>query len=341
MRYLSDDEAPTFLPGPEELVRLCEAALAALVDPAGPDGPGHAHLPPKTPIAVGRGEAFAHAMPAAVVIDGMRLVGMKWISGDPGAPPPNIGGVILLEEPGGTGLKAIVSAAGLTGARTAAVTIAGVKAVPPRTRRAAAGEPWRVTFVGGGVQAHAHRAALTAFAPDAHVRFVTRRPAEELPLGPYDEVARPEGLGDAIADADIVITSVAFGTPGRELDPERIAPGATVVATDYATAVTAASLDGLREHGPFDPHMPRLITDDAPQFDVTRQAGKLPGYPPADVTLGALLSDPDGLGRTVRERPVGTTMVINHLGVAVCDLAIAWGVVTRAERAGAGLDLPR
>lgn len=345
IRYLSDDEAPRFLPEPHERVRLCEAALAALVDRVGPAGPGRSDLPPKVPVAVGRGEAFAHAMPAAVEIDGVRLVGMKWIAGDPAAHPPNIGGAILLERPGATGLEAIISAAGLTGARTAAVSMAALRAVPPRTRRAAAGEAWHVTFVGGGVQALAHRSALKAQAPSARVRFVTRRPEHELPLEPADDVVRPEHLAAAIEGADVIITSVAFGTPDREIDAEWIEPGATLVATDYATAVTAATVAGVRshgtEHGGHESDLPRLIVDDALQFDATRAAGKLPGYGAADATLGDLLVAPDGLGQRLRNRPIGTTTVINHLGVAVCDLAIAWGVLRAAERAGAGDEVPR
>jgi ornithine cyclodeaminase len=341
IRYLSDVEAPRFLPGPAERVRLCEAALAALTRKADGSDAGFADLPPKLSVAVGRGGAFAHAMPAAVELDGRRLVGMKWISGDPDAPPPNIGGAILLERPGGTGLAAIVAAAGLTGARTAAVSMAALRAVPPRTPHVAQGAAWRVVFVGGGVQAASHREALAAEVPDARVRFVTRRPASDLPLRPGDEAVGPDALTASLTGADVVITSVAFGTAGRELDPDRIVPGATLIATDYATAVTARTLAGIGRHGPSPSDLPRLIVDDAAQFDATRGAGKLPGYRPADATLGALIADPEGLGRRVRERPVGTTVVVNHLGVAVCDLAIGWGVVQAAERAGAGLELPR
>jgi ornithine cyclodeaminase/alanine dehydrogenase-like protein (mu-crystallin family) len=340
LRYLDDALAPTLLPPVDERVRACAGALSALVDKAGPDGPGRADLPPKVQVAVGRGEAFAHAMPAAVRIGEHRLVGMKWISGDPRRPPPTIGGLILLEDPEAGGLRGLVAAAGLTGARTAAVSMVGLQAAPPRTARAAAGEPWRVTFVGGGVQAFSHREALAAVAPEARVRFVTRRSVGELPLRDGDEASRPEHLGEAVRGADVVITSVAFGTPEREIDPALLEPGATVVATDYATAVTAATIGGVRGHGDA-PGMPRLIVDDAEQFDATRASGKLPGYGPADATLGRLLTDPDGLGRAVRERPVGSTVVVNHLGVAVCDLAIGWAVLRAAEERGAGTELRR
>jgi ornithine cyclodeaminase len=340
LRYLDDELAPRLLPPVPERVAACAAALRALTHKAGETGPGRADLPPKQALAVGRGEAFAHAMPAAVDVEGARLVGMKWISGDPDRPPPTIGGLILLEDPEVGGLRGLVAAAGLTGARTAAVSLVALDVAPPRTERTAAEAPWQVAFVGGGLQAIAHREALAAVRPSARVRFVTRRPADELPLRDGDEVASPAELDVAIADADVVMTSVAFGTEGREIDAAQLTPGATLVATDYATAVTARTVQGIRAHGTA-PDLPRLLVDDDAQFDATRASGKLPAYPAADATLGQALADPDGLGRRLRERSTGTTLVVNHLGVAVCDLAIGWAVLRRAEAEAAGTELPR
>lgn len=246
----------------------------------------------------------------------------------------------MLEDPGMGGVRGLVSAAGLTGARTAAVSLAALQLVPARTERAAAGGPLHVVFVGGGVQAFSHREALATLLPAATVRFVTRRDAGDLPLHDGDDVVRPERLAASLPDADVVITSAAFGTAGRELDPDRLAPGATVIATDYATAVTATTVRGVRGQGDVGA-LPRLIVDDRAQFDATRDGGKLPGYGPADATLGELIAGADGVGRAVRERPVGTTVVVNHLGVAVCDLAIGWAVLEAAEAAGAGAELAR
>ena len=340
LRYLDDGLAPSLLPPVPDRVAACAAALTALTSKAGENGPGRADLPPKRALAVGRGEAFAHGMPAAVQIEGRRLVGMKWISGDPQRPPPTIGGLILLEDPEVGGLRGLVSAAGLTGARTAAVSLVALDVAPPRTGRVAEGAPWQVAFVGGGVQAIAHREALAAVRPSARVRFVTRRPEGELPLREGDEVVPPDELDTAIGNADVVITSVAFGTKDREIDAAQLTPGATVVATDYATAVTASTVQGIRAHGSA-PDLPRLLVDDDEQFDATRASGKLPAYGAADATLGQALADPEGLGQRIRERSVGATVVVNHLGVAVCDLAVGWTVLRRAEEEGAGMELPR
>ncbi len=340
-RYLDDRILGDLLPSASEAAEPCTAALVALERRACADDPGLSDQPPKVPVAVGRPGAFAHGMPAAVVLDGTRLVGAKWISGDPERPPPRLSGLLLIEDPEVGGVRGILSASAVTGVRTAAVSLAALRAAPPRTEGAASGRPWRVALVAGGTQAVHHRAALEQVAPDATVTFVTRRAPGELPLRPNDAATGPDRLHEAVAEADLVITSVAFGTPGRELDPSRIRPGATVVATDYATAVTARTVAGVREHGA-DWTGPRLITDDPVQFDATRAKGALPDYPPADATLGALLRDPaSDAGRAVRERPVGATVVVNHLGVAVCDLAVGWAALRRAEATGAGVLLPR
>lgn len=348
LRYLPEADVYDLLPPVQEQVAIVADALASLSDPATAERPGRAHLPPKVPVVVDRGEAFAHAMPASVQLGPTRVVGMKWISGDPARPPPTITGVILLEDARHGGLRGIVAASALTAARTAAVSMVGLQVAPPRTRQVTGGGAWRVAFVGGGTQAFSHRRALLRLYPAATVRFVTRRAAGDLPLSPDDDAVGPEGLREAVADADVVITSVAFGTRGREIEPAWIRPGATVIATDYATAVVASTVAGLRLTAPAAPEdedTPVLITDDAGQFDATRALGKLPDYGPADASLGALLADPSGAGRRVRDRATGRTVVVNHLGVAVADLALAWAVLAAAEGStvagGAGTLLPR
>ncbi|MEX2502715.1 MAG: hypothetical protein WD336_10080 [Trueperaceae bacterium] len=365
-RYLDDTTVADRLPPVADLIEACAQALTALVRPTQASGPSWADLPPKMPVDVARPGAFAHGMPAAVrlsdgrLTDGrlsdVRLVGMKWISGDPERPPPRLSGLLVLEDPDVGGVRGLLAASDLTAARTAAVSMLGLRCAPPRTARSEAGEPWRVALVAGGRQAAGHRAALATVAPQASVTFVTRRDPRELPLHDGDRAVGPDRLHETIDGADVVITSVAFGTRGREIDPGRLVPGARVIATDYATAVTAATGAAVREHGPRygpqpgaqpgpqpGPHgdVPRLITDDPAQFEATRAQGKLDGYGPADAALGALLLDGERTGRAVRERPVGTTVVVNHLGVAACDLAVGWAVLRNAEEHGAGVVLVR
>ena len=326
-RYLSEADVAALLPSIEEQITLVERALRDVAR-------GDAHQPPKVPLDLGGGAPFAHAMPAAIDLGdaGGRVAGAKWISGGGGAP---IGGVVLVERPGASGLRGIVAAAALTAARTAAVSGAGLRVAPPTTDRARAGGALSAAIIGGGVQAVTHRAVLQLLAPGAPVAFYSRRAASELPLLPGDRVA--SSVDDAMKDADIIVTAVAFDTAPRKITLDSITPGATLLVIDYAATIGGTLVDGLRARGSV-----RVITDSAAQFDATRAAGKLGSaltgaWPAADVQIGELL-DSAASG----DAPSGAvTTLVNHLGISACDLVLADAILTAAEERGVGTLLPR
>jgi ornithine cyclodeaminase/alanine dehydrogenase-like protein (mu-crystallin family) len=267
-------------------------------------------------------------MPAAIDGVGGRLAGAKWISGGGGAP---IGGVVLVERPGASGLRGIVAAAALTAARTAAVSGAGLRVAPPTTDRVRAGGALSAAIIGGGVQAATHRSVLQLLAPGVPVAFYSRRAASELPLLPGDHVA--SSVDDAMKGADIIVTAVAFDTAPRKILLDSITPGATLLVIDYAATISGALIEALRARGSV-----RVITDSAAQFDATRAAGKLGSaltgvWPAADAQIGELLSS---------AAPSGTvTTLVNHLGISACDLVLADAILTAAEERGVGTLLPR
>jgi ornithine cyclodeaminase/alanine dehydrogenase len=260
------------------------------------------------------------------------VAGAKWISGGGGAP---IGGVVLVERPGASGLRGIVAAAALTAARTAAVSGAGLRVAPPTTDRARAGGALSAAIIGGGVQAVTHRAVLQLLAPGAPVAFYSRRAASELPLLPGDRVA--SSVDDAMNDADIIVTAVAFDTAPREITLDSMRPGATLLVIDYAATISGALVAALRARG-----AARVITDSVAQFDATRAAGKLGSvatgaWPAADVQIGELLGSAASGGA-----PSGAvTTLVNHLGISACDLVLADAILTAAEERGVGTLLPR
>ena len=268
-------------------------------------------------------------MPAAIDLGetGGRVAGAKWISGGGGAP---IGGVVLVERPGASGLRGIVAAAALTAARTAAVSGAGLRVAPPTTDRARAGGTLSAAIIGGGVQAVTHRAVLQLLAPGAPVAFYSRRAASELPLLPGDRVA--SSVDDAMRGADIIVTAVAFDTAPREIALDSITPGATLLVIDYAATISGALVEALRARGPV-----RVITDSAAQFDATRATGKLGSaltgaWPAADAQIGELLGS---------AASGAVTTLVNHLGISACDLVLADAILTAAEERGVGTLLPR
>ena len=327
IRYLSETEVFSLLPSVNEQITLVERALRDVAR-------GAAHQPPKVPLDLGGGAPFAHAMPAAIDLGnaGGRVAGAKWISGGGGAP---IGGVVLVERPGASGLRGIVAAAALTAVRTAAVSGAGLRVAPPTTDRARAGGALSAAIIGGGVQAATHRAVLQLLAPGAQVAFYSRRAASELPLLPGDRVA--SSIDGALNGADIIVTAVAFDTAPREIALDAITPGATLLVIDYAATISGALVGALRTRGAV-----RVITDSAAQFDATRAAGKLGSaltgaWPAADAQIGELLSS-----AASGNVPSGAvTTLVNHLGISACDLVLADAILTAAEERGVGTLLPR
>lgn len=309
IHYLSDADVATLMPHIDVQISVVEQALRAIVS-------GTAHQPPKVSLDIVKESAFVHVMPVAIDQDpphragDARLAGAKWISGGGGTA---IGGVVLVERAGAGGLRGIVSAAGLTAARTAAVSGAAI-----RVARRGLASVSRVAFVGGGVQAHSHRAVLAVEHPAATVKFLTRRSASELPLRAGDRVA--ENAEEALRDADLLITAAAFGTEARALPLGLLAPDATIIAIDYSTSIRGEDLALLRAHRPV-----RLMTDSAEQFNATRAAGKLDGWPQISEEIGA----DGGAGLA------GTT-IVNHLGIAACDLLLADLLLARAEERGIG-----
>jgi ornithine cyclodeaminase/alanine dehydrogenase-like protein (mu-crystallin family) len=301
-RYLSEADVATLLPAVAEQIELVLEALSQVTD-------RRAHQPPKIALPAGANGRFFHLMPAAVRAGSGQVAGAKWISGGGGLP---IDGLVILEDESGA-TRGLVAAAGLTAARTAAVSGAAI-----RVARHGLGAVSRVAFVGGGVQAHSHRAMLAAEYPSASVLFLTRRSASELPLRAGDRVA--ENAEEALRDADLLITAAAFGTEARALPHGLLAPDATIIAIDYATSIRGEDLALMRAHRPV-----RLMTDSAEQFNATRSAGKLDGWPEISDEIGA----DGGAGFA------GST-IVNHLGIAACDLLLADLLLARAEERGIG-----
>lgn len=301
-RYLSEADVAALLPSVSEQIDVVTDALVQVAE-------RRAHQPPKIALPAGTDGRFFHLMPAVVRAGGGQVAGAKWISGGGGLP---IDGLVILEDERGA-TRGLVAAAGLTAARTAAVSGAAI-----RVARRGLGLVSRVAFVGGGVQAHSHRVMLASEHPSASVTYLTRRSAGELPLRAGDRVA--EHVDDALRGADLLITAAAFGTEARALPLGLLAPDATIIAIDYATSIRGEEITLLRAHRPV-----HLMTDSAEQFNATRAAGKLEGWPEISEEIGA----------SGGSEFAGST-IVNHLGIAACDLLLADLLLARAEERGIG-----
>ena len=310
--HLSEDDVAGLLPPPLEAVRLAARALVSLAD-------GSAELPPK-PAVHPRADGFANAMPA--YLRDADLLGLKWIAAYPANAAlglPTHTGLVVLSD-AATGLpRAVMGAAALTGARTAAVSGACIEALAPDL-------PGHVAITGAGVQARTHLQMLEALGR-YDVVVVARRPQSAADI----EAWAAENAGDvsltcagsaqeAVDGAAIVVTAVPIGVAGATLDPGWLRDDALVLPLDYATSVGAEIANPAA-----------LFTDDVGQLLRYRDAGSFPGYRDPDDYCGNAIRAP---------RPAGR-VVCQNLGNGAADLLFADYVLRSALEAGSGTELRR
>lgn len=317
------------MPPVGERLRLAERTMVALAD-------GSAELPPKIGVHPRPDGSFAHAMPAHLrVADGTGsrdLLGMKWIAGVPAnraAGLPAIHGLVVLNDPLTGVPQAILDAGPITAERTAAVSGVAIARFGPGPD---ASEP-RVAILGAGVQGRSHLEVVGHVLPGCRVVVFDRHPDRASELA--DVAARTDGIAgagtaatarDATSGADVVLTAASFASPEqRQAMPVAwLAPGALVVAVDYATY---ASAEVARDAVLF-------VVDERGQFLANRDAGQFDGYPDPAATLGeAILAD---LGR-----PAIGRILVSHLGVGLADLVFGAAILGRAAERGLGTLLPR
>ena len=326
LRYLAKADVVACMPELPERLRLAERTLVGLVEGA--------QLPAKIGVHPRPAESFAHAMPAylagAALDGGDDMVGMKWIAGVPGnveAGLPALHALVVVNDPL-TGIpRAILDGGPITAERTAAVSGTAIARWAPHV----AGRAPRAAIVGAGVQGRAHLPVLGHLLPGVEVAIHDRDASRAAALA--DEAGAIAGITAAraapnaraaVRDADVVVTCVAFGPVRQVMGDTWFAPGALVVAVDYATSVAAEVARGA---GLF-------LVDEEGQFRANRDAGLFDGYP-----------DPAGvLGTAIRDgwpRPAAGRVVVTHLGVGLADLLFADAIRAAAEARGVGTLLRR
>jgi len=313
LRYLSAAEVDGCLPPVGERLDLAARALSAL-------GRGVAEMPPKIGVHPRPG-ALLHAMPAWLREGD--LVGMKWVAAFPGNRAHGlaaISGLVVLNDPE-TGVPTWIMEAG----RITAVRTAAVSGVAIRTFRPANVE--RVAILGAGVQARSHVEIVAALLPEAEIVVFDRHPDRAQAV--VDQ-ARAAGGRAALAEsaeaanrtAQVVISVATLGSGSQVMESDWLAPGALMVAVDFATYASAALARSVHS----------FVVDDRAQFLTYREAGYFDGYPDPAATMGELL-DAGGTG--------ALPALVTHLGVGLADVILADAIRRRAEESGAGMELPR
>jgi len=332
IRYLSAIDVTACMPAVGERLRLAGRAMTALVNDA--------DLPPKIGVHPRTAGSFAHAMPASIRPPGGEspggddLLGMKWVTGfagDPARGIPAIHAVVILNDPSSGEVQAILDGGPITAERTAAVSGVAISRFGPADARSVQPDgapPVRAAIIGAGIQGHSHLPVLGHLLPGVHLRVHDRHSERAIALAAA--AGRTTGIAEATAvttareaaaDADVVVTAVSFTEPALRgaLTLDWLAPGALVVAVDYATMVSPAV---AREAALF-------MVDERGQFVVNRDAGQFDGYPDPAMTLGEAI-----LGEIAR--PPAGRVLVTHLGVGVADVVFADAVLRQAEALGLG-----
>ena len=313
------------MPPLEERLRLAEGTMIGLAQGA--------QLPPKLGVHPRPPDAFAHAMPAFMAgpdpTGADDLLGMKWVVGFPGNGAvglPTITALVLLDDPRTGFPVGILDGTPITAQRTAAVSGVAIRRFAPRL----GGRTARAALIGAGVQGRSHLPVLGHLLPDCVLAIHDRHPDRAASLA--DQARDTHGIGAvelaataqaAMAGADVVVTAVSFGAVRQVAGPDWLAPGALVVAVDYATMISAAV---AREAALF-------LVDERGQFEANRASGAFAGYPDPGATIGeAILAG--------RERPAEGLVLVSHLGVGLADVIFGHAILAAAAAQGSGILLP-
>jgi ornithine cyclodeaminase/alanine dehydrogenase-like protein (mu-crystallin family) len=125
----------------------------------------------------------------------------------------------------------------------------------------------------------------------------------------------------AVRDAEVIVT-VTNAVNTRMLEPEWIAPGATVAVLDNGGKETTLL-----------PVMDRTIVDDRRPFEMEEVRRRFPpGLPRIDGEVGEILA-----GRIEGRHNTLERIVVLNLGIAACDLVVAAYIYEQAVTNGLGI----
>jgi ornithine cyclodeaminase/alanine dehydrogenase len=296
LRFVDRETVAAMLPPLLEQVELAGRVYRAMAR-------GEVEMPPKIGVHP-RPDAFLHAMPA--YLREHDVVAMKWVAGYPDNPArglPAISGLIVVND-AETGVPvAVLDAAEITAARTAAASGACVQAFAP--------SGWSVVAVlGCGEQGRYHCDVLRALNRYCEIRAhdpVVER-AREVCAGAV-VVDDPR---EAVAGADVVVTAgPILRDPPSPLDASWLEDDVLLLPIDFDFYVSASAVAACDV----------FLTDDVAQYAAYREHGYFRSWPDPHASVGEGLEQ--GLG--------GRRVVCANLGVGALDAAFAHAVLTARQ----------
>lgn len=300
--FLSRRDVVELLPPLDEQIALAEETYRALAG-------GRVEMPPKPGIHP-RANAFLHAMPAYLA--DRDVAALKWVSGYPENPArglPYISGLIVVND-AGTGLPvAVLDAAEITAARTAAASGVCIRHFAP--------EGWqRVGILGCGEQGRYHARIVSAVQPEARMRAWDPVPERMGTLAGRVEAAADSRA--AVEQADIVITAAPIADrPSPVVARAWVGSRYLVLPLDFDASIQQELIEEAE----------LFAVDDIAQFEHYRARGHFQGWPTPSFSVGEALERGGTYGR----------VACVNLGIGALDAAFAAVVVEGARRQGLGV----
>jgi ornithine cyclodeaminase/alanine dehydrogenase len=300
--YLSRGEVARLLPGIAEQVELAERTFRALAH-------GRVELPPKPGIHP-RPDSFIHAMPAYLADED--VAALKWVAGYPENTArglPYISGLIVVND-ADTGMPvAVMDAAEITAARTAAASGLCVRRFAPAGWR-------RAAILGCGEQGRYHARVLRALNPSVSLSAYDPAPGRARELG--EAAADPRS---AVRGAEVLVTAAPIlDDPRPPIAPDWLDGRWLALPIDFDSSIQAALVRSAD----------LFVVDDIGQFEYYRGQGHFRDWPRPAASLGQALD---------LDRRFERVACVN-LGVGALDAAFAQRVLEAARRAKVGVRLP-
>jgi ornithine cyclodeaminase/alanine dehydrogenase len=304
--YLSRQEVASLLPPIPEQIDLVEETYLAMAD-------GRVELPPK-PGVHPRENAFIHAMPA--YLGHSDVAALKWVSGFPANKAqglPYISGLIVVND-AETGFPlAVLDAAEITAARTAAASGVCIRRWAP--------QGWtKVGLLGCGEQGRYHARVVAALNSRAIIRAYDQHPERAREIeGHVVPAGDPEA---AVRGAEVVITATPIlEHPEPPIDCAWLGDRYLALPLDF---------DAQFREGPI-ADAGLFASDDVAQFEYYRSLGHFQGWPEPHRSVG------EALGRGDHAKRVACC----NLGVGALDAAFGKAVLDAAVEQGVGARLAR
>jgi ornithine cyclodeaminase/alanine dehydrogenase len=249
-------------------------------------------------------------MPA--YLESSDVASLKWIAGFRGNRRrglPYISGLIILNDPSTGRPTAVIDAAEITAARTAAASAVCIERFAPTGAKL-------VAILGCGEQGQYHARLLTALRPELELVAYDVHPERAEALSPRATTAASARL--AVDEADVVVTAGPLvDDPDPPLEPNWLGDSWLVLPLDFDSYVSAALASAADA----------LVCDDAGQFEYYRSRGRFVDWP----TPHAEVLD---------ELPPAGRILCCNLGLGTLDAAFADYVVRRALETAVGRLLP-